>query len=327
MRRSRILAGLIAVVAMSGATTTQAETDECPTFFPDLRCDRSGRYEGFVMPMSSPYLFEDPFITTNISIHGIWHDFPESSVFDGGDAWVMAVQARIAITDRLALIATKDGYVWLDSKNGILDDEEGFFDISAGLKYAIIDRPDDNFIVSGIARIDIPVGDDEVFSGNGDGVFIPSMSGAWGLGNFHVIADLGGRIPFDRDKESTSFFYHLHLDYAVLPFLVPFIELSGTHWTDSGDGSFGVDTTLAPPLNNVSLSTAQAVVGTGAFEGADIVNLGSANVAGHDLVTLAMGVRLPVIDHVSLGVAYELPITHRQDIFNQRVSMNLTLEF
>lgn len=309
------------------ATAAHASGDDCPIFFPDLRCDRSGRYEGFVMPMASPYLFEDPFITTSISGHGIWHDFPENSIFEGGDAWVAALQLRLAITDRLAFIAVKDGYVFLDSENPILDDEEGFFDISAGLKYAIVDMPEDNFILSGIARIDIPVGDDEVFSGNGDGVFIPSISIAWGAANFHVIADLGGRVPFDRDKESTSLFYHLHLDYAIASFLVPFVELGGYHWTDSGDGSLGVDTTLAPPLDTVSLSTAQAVVGTGAFEGADLVNLGSANVAGHDLVTLALGVRFPLGRHVSFGVAYELPITHRKDIFNQRVSTNLTLEF
>jgi len=316
-----------AAFALLIGSAARADDDGCPTFFPDFSCDRSGRYEGFVMPMASPYLFEDPFITTGVSAYGIWHDFPESSVFDGGDAWVVAVQARVAITDRLALIATKDGYVFLDSKNGVLDDEQGFFDIGAGLKYAIVDRPEDDFILSGIARLDIPVGDDEVFSGNGDGVFVPSLSGAWGIGNLHLIGDLGGRIPFDRDKESTSLFYHLHVDYAIAPFLVPFAELSGIHWTDSGDGSFRVDTTLAPPLDTVDLSTAQAALGTGSFEGIDLVNLGSADVGGHDLLTLAFGVRFPVIAHTSFGVAYEFPITHRQDLFNQRVSMNLTVEF
>jgi hypothetical protein len=323
--RNRVWAAAVVIVFIAAAA--HSAEDDCPTLFPDLRCDRSGRYEGFVMPMASPYLFEDPFITTSLSGHGIWHEFPNNSVFNGGDAWVVALQARLAITDRLAFIATKDGYVFLDSNNPILDDEQGFFDISAGLKYAIIDMREDSFILSGIARIDIPVGDDEVFSGNGDGVFIPSVSSAWGAGNFHVIADLGGRVPFDRGKESTSLFYHLHLDYALAKFLVPFVELSGYHWTDSGDGTLKIDTTLAPPNDTVSLSVAQAVTKTGAFEGADLVNLGSRNVAGNDLVTLAFGVRLPIVRHVSFGAAYEFPITNRKDIFNQRVSMNLTLEF
>jgi len=319
----------IGLCMATALTTTAARSadEECPTFFPDFRCDRSGRYEGFVMPMSSPYLFEDPFITTSLSAHGIWHDFPKSSVFNGGDAWVAALQARVAVTDRLAFIATKDGYVFLDSHNPVLDDEEGFFDISAGLKYAIIDRPEDNFILSGIARIDIPVGNDQVFSGNGDGVFTPSVSTAWGIENFHVIADLGGRIPFDRDKESTSLFYNLHLDYGIASFLVPFAELNGYHWTDSGDGTFAVDTTLAPPNDTLPLGIAQTALGTGRFEGADLVNLGSQNVGGHDLVTLAFGLRFPIGRHISLGFAYEFPITHREDIFKQRVSSNLTLEF
>jgi hypothetical protein len=318
---------LLVCAALVGGIASAKGPDACPKLFPDFRCDRHGRYDGFVMPMIAPFLFEDPFITTNVSIHGIRHESPEDSVFRGGDAWVMAVQARVAITDRLAFVATKDGYVWLDNDHPILDDEQGFFDIGAGFKFAVIDRPEDNFILSLIARLDIPVGDDEVFSGNGDGVFVPSVSTAWGVGNFHVIADLGGRIPFDRDKESTSLFYHLHLDYAVLPLFVPFIELAGLHWTDSGDGTMRIDTTLASPLNRVTLNTAQAVLATGSFEGADIVNLGSRNVAGHDLITFAAGIRFPIHEHVSLGAVYEVPITHREDIFNQRVSMNLTFEF
>ena len=75
-RTESVFAGCFVVIALLAATGATAETEECPTFFPDLRCDRSGRYEGFIPTMASPYIFEDPFITTNISAHGIWHDFP-----------------------------------------------------------------------------------------------------------------------------------------------------------------------------------------------------------------------------------------------------------
>ncbi len=58
--------------------------ERCSEFFPDFNCDdREARYEGFIPPTSMPYLFEDPFITTEVSVHAIWHDFPWDSVFRG----------------------------------------------------------------------------------------------------------------------------------------------------------------------------------------------------------------------------------------------------
>lgn len=313
----------VLVLLLLAATPARAEQPEdCPLWFPDFRCERSGRFEGFVTPMASPFLFEEPFITTGVSVWGMWHDYPGDSVFQGGEAWAVAVQARVAITDRLAFIATKDGYALHRPDNPILHNAEGFLDISAGFKYALVEMPEKNFILTPSLRFDIPTGSSDLFSGNGDGVAIPAISLGWGTGNFHLIADLGGRIPFDGDAESTSLFYHLHADYAVTKKLVPFVELSGYHWTGSGDGSLGVDTALG----RVNLSTAQALLGTGPFEGADLVNLGSAGIAGANLVTLSFGVRIPLSEHVMLGAAYEFPVTSREDIFRQRASLNVAFE-
>jgi hypothetical protein len=305
-----------------GAAPVRAAED-CPTWFPDFRCERSGRYEGFVMPMAMPYLFEDPFITTNISIHGIYHDFPDDSVLDGGGAGVLAIQARVALTDRLAFIATKDGYVWLRPGHRLLRDQQGFFDITAGLKYALIDMPEENFILSPSLRFEAPTGSSDMFSGNGDGVAIPAVSVAWGVDRFHVIADLGGRIPFDRSDESTSIFYNLHVDYAVHQYFVPFLEVNGTHWTDDGDGGLTIHT----KIGDLPLRTVQTALNTGRGEGNDVVNLGSQGVDGNDIVTLAVGARFPVMKHVSAGLAYEFPLTTREDLFQQRYTANLTFEY
>jgi hypothetical protein len=149
----------LAVALCAAAPAFAESTTECPTWFPDLSCDRQGRYEGFIPPMTMPYLFEEPFITTGLSGYSIWHEFPNESSFQGGDAWIIALQARIAITDRLALIATKDGYAFLQpDDDSELHDENGFFDISAGLKYALIDRPEDDFILTPSVRLELPVG-------------------------------------------------------------------------------------------------------------------------------------------------------------------------
>ncbi|MFQ5415935.1 MAG: hypothetical protein ACE5FL_02690, partial [Myxococcota bacterium] len=79
---SKRIAGVFAAIAASLFATAPAHaaTEGCPTWFPDFQCERSGRYDGFVMPISHPYLFEDPFITTGINLVGIWHDYPQGSV-------------------------------------------------------------------------------------------------------------------------------------------------------------------------------------------------------------------------------------------------------
>lgn len=300
------------------------ESTECDEWFPDFQCeDRDGRYDGFVMPMQMPYLFEDPFITSGLNLVGIWHDYPNGSALGGGEIWVLALQARLAITDRLAFIATKDGFVFHRPNSPLLSNKEGFFDIAAGFKYALIDMPERNFILTPSFRIDIPVGQRKVFSGNGGGEAIPAVSAAWGVGDFHVIAQLGGRIPFKGDKESSQFFWNAHLDYALLPWLVPFFEVGGMHYTSSGDGSLGIDTSLG----QLPLSTVQAALGTGPFEGADVANLGSQAISGADIYIGTFGVRAPIGEHVSLGVSYDVPFSERKDIYKQRVSMMLTYEF
>jgi len=92
--------GLLALALPAGAE------EACDAWFPDFNCERSGRFDGFEKPIVAPYLFEDPFISTNAVPYFMWHDFPEQSVFDGGALYATAVQLRLAVTDRVAIIAT-----------------------------------------------------------------------------------------------------------------------------------------------------------------------------------------------------------------------------
>lgn len=302
---------------------SHGDSQACSAWFPDFHCEREARWDGFAMPIASPYLFEDPFITTGLYAYGMWHDFPGDSVFGGGDAWVAALQARIAITDRLAFIATKDGYAFFDPGNDVVfRDTDGFMDISAGFKYALIQEPESNFLLTPSLRIDIPVGNDQVLSGNGDGMLIPAISGGWGIGRFAAIGDLGGQIPFDGNKEGAMLFYHLSLQAALHEYFIPLLELSGYHWTDGGDGTRKVDT----KLGTLTVAQAQSALGLGSFEGADVVSLGTGGVEGNDLVTLSAGARIPIGYGVTFGAAYEFPLTKREDIFHQRVTMTLTFE-
>lgn len=326
--------GMGALLLFASADAARA-LPPCPTWFPDFRCERHGRYDGFVPPMMHPYLFEDPFITTGLSVWGVWHEFPDDSILQGGrnapdaiteqgDLWLAAVQARIAITDRVAFIATKDGWVDFSPGLSLIDEDEGFTDITAGIKVAAIDDRENNFIVSPSLRYQIDLGDHGIAQGNGAGVFIPDVSLGWGIDRFHVLADLGGQFPINTDAQSTSLFWHLHLDYAVHKYFVPFVEFGGFQYLDGGEGRLRVKLKGG---NHLQLRAAQALLGTDPEEGYDYANLGSRGVAGEHVAAWAVGVRVPVTQHLILGASYERPFTDNRDVLEQRVTVNATLEF
>jgi hypothetical protein len=298
--------------------------ESCEAWFPDFSCDRSGRFAGYHKPIVQPYLFEDPFVTTNAVPYFLWHDFPEQSVFDGGALYAAAVQLRVALTDRVALIATKDGYVWNRNGNPLLEDSQGFMNIAAGVKVALWQDREAGRILSGVLRIEAPTGSSDQHQGHGDGMAVPSLSGAFSTGPVRWITDLGAQIPFDGRELSSSLFYHLYAGLDVTPRVQPFVQLSGLRWLESGDGSLPIRLKSGGTLD---LDTVQNVLGTGPFEGADLVNLGSPQVDNLDLITAAVGLHVPLGEGVTFSLAYERPITEPKGIFQQRVTSALVLEF
>jgi hypothetical protein len=332
---------LIAMLSAGVLATAVRAEPTCRAFLPDFGCDREGRPVGHVAPMSMPYLFEDPYITTELNLVGIYHNFPSDSVFNGGEAGVIALQARLALTDRLAFIATKDGFMVNRPDHPWLKNEDGFMDITAGFKYAVIDDRERGLIVTPSLRVEIPVGNADVFQGSGKGVFIPGISVGWGPKDIHLISDIGAQLPVDGHKDSTSVYYNIHLDQAFevdfIPgadYIVPFLELNGMVWVDSGNGSTKVDLKSPPaPAQHVSLKTAQGILhGAGVtrdqrFEGADVANLGSSGMAGEDLVTFAWGVRVPLRNRMTTGFAYERALSQRKDIFEQRATWMVDYQF
>ncbi len=324
---SAIQCAVLLWVGVGLASPAFAEREECPTFFPDFFCERQARPDGSVMPMSFPYLFEDPYITSGVNFVGIWHEFPDDSVFMGGQIGVLALQIRLAITERLAFIATKDGYAFLDSDNPLIRDDEGFFNLGLGFKYAAWTWQGENqsAIVTPSLRYEIPSGQQDVLQGTqGDGILIPAVSWAYQHGNWHVVSALGGNAPLDDEKNSSNLFYNFHVDHSfpvggdVLRFIVPFIELSGIHWAGSGDGSRNVKTTIG----GVPIGAAAP-----GFEGVDVINLGNSNVKGNEFITMGWGVRLPLAWGLDVGASYERPLTDREDLWEQRVTLNVTWEF
>jgi hypothetical protein len=296
----------------------------CDEWFPDFHCDRSGRFEGFHKPIVAPFLFEDPFITTNAVPYFTWHDLPSDSAFDGGSLYAAALQLRVALTDRVALIATKDGYVWNRNDQELLGHSQGFLNIAAGAKVRLWQDAEQERILSGVLRVELPTGSSDQYQGYGNGLIIPSLTGAFRTGPLRWMADFGSQIPISGDKQSSSLFYHLYADVEVCSWIRPFAQVSGLYWIESGGGKLPLNLENGP---TITLSDAQAALGTGPFEGADVANLGSTRVDNQSLITGALGFHVPVSDHVTFSVAYERPITRPKYIFEQRVTSALVIEF
>ena len=308
------------------ARNAEAAEDDCSdNWFPDITCkDREARFEGMSQPMGMPFIFEDPFITTGANLVGIYHESANNGGFTSTDTGIMALQLRLAITDKLAFIATKDGYAWIDHSTDVLDDERGFLNMTVGFKYAMIESEEHRFILSPAVRYEIPLGQDQVYQGNNDGIFIPSASFAWGpLDGLNMIGGLGGQVPVDSGRESTSVFYNLHIQYEVFDWLFPFVEVNGITWTNSGDGSLKIDT----DLGQVPIDAAQTVLNTGGFEVAEVANLGSKNMQGRSLITMGWGLRFPIAEQLSLGVLYERGLEGKRHFFKNRFTTMATFEY
>ncbi len=334
---------LTSAIGLGTPQTSQAEAaDECGewTWFPDFRCEgRQARPDDAFNPVGMPYLFEDPHITTGLNFAYIYHRLPDEGAlgvaFDGGGAHVLSLQIRLALTDRLAFIATKDALTMLrPGSASVIAEDTGIFDMTVGFKYALFESKENNFILAPAVRYEIPLGSKRLFQNYGSGAFIPSASFRWGLGKLglegaNLVGSLGGQVPIDDDRNVRSLFYNIHLDYgfkvenSVVKYVVPFVELNGIHYTSSGSGTNPI---FLRGGGTLPLGAAQAALGTGAFEGVDIANLGSPGINGADVVVMGGGFRIPTTWGISFAVMYEGPVSARKDIHDQRFTFMATWE-
>ncbi|NOT01864.1 MAG: hypothetical protein HOP29_14715 [Phycisphaerales bacterium] len=262
----------------------------------------------FADPVGHPYFFESPFIETSLRPIYLWHDFPTSSQISGGQANVWATQVRIALTDRLALIATKDG--WTELNAGILERSSGWNDFTVGAKYAFIVDEAEEFVLTGGMRWEWHNGNRDVLQGgdSGDNELSPFISFAKAFGRWNLIGTVNGRLPMDHNDANFILNWDLHLDCEIapetLPGLHPLIELHALHYLSNADRL---------PLS----------VG-----GLDYGNIGSSDVAGSSVFWGELGFRWKLTPNVSWGVAYGFPISNpSNDVFNQRVTTDFIFSF
>ena len=271
--------------------------------------NHSSRLDQMASPIIDPVNFEDPRIQSEARLIYLNHELDDDFATGGGNIQIVALQLRYALNDRWALVANKDGYVWVDPDNeipGVVEEEDGIGNIGGGVKYAFY--MDSDAIMSAHLRYEFPVGDDEVLQGEGDGVLQPAVSAAYGLcGNSTLMWSAGFRLPID-DEDSTFFDADLHWDYRIdtgAGAFYPNLEANIIHVVDGGE-RLGI-----------------------ADEGQDYFNLGASEADGKTIVVGGVGARYRFTHDLDVGASYQVPLTSGSgsNIIDWRVITDLIYRF
>lgn len=288
-------------------------------------------FYGFVSPVSNPTIFEDPRSLTEIrpifAYHQIPSSFPVAGV-GGGDAYVVAAQLRLAITDRFSFIATKDGYTWVNLQNQALrgavaqanhGSSNGWANLAFGFKGTLWQHADEDNLamVSAGLRYEAPSGNKSVWQGYGKGQLNPFLSAMWGNDRLHIMAYTGPRLALSG-VNSSFYDFSFHADYRFENFY-PLVEVNWVQCLTGGNGGI--------PLSTV-------VDG----EGFDFFNFGATEAGGTGVATMALGARWRATDHKALwrpieiadrvgvidfGTTVEFPLTSQKWLFDWRITTDM----
>lgn len=309
LRASQISArcALAAIIASGLAAGAHADKDDPLAFF------KKGSFAGeenprYVPPVTNPLFNETPFITTEIRPIYIFNAIPEDFVTDGGEIHVIAAELRLALTDRLGFFASKDGFVDANF-DSVLPDENGFANISAGLKYALYhDKATQSILTVGF-EYEVPLGDIETggieLQGAGDGFVDVFVAGATTIGKFGLESNAGFNIAIDGGTDTSIFHFAAHVDYELTPKFYPLVELNV--FTPFNDGN-----RITGPLAGL--------------DGVDLVNFGSSS--RDTTVTGAAGFRYRFSKNIIVGFGAETAFTNdSSSILDWRLTSDITLHF
>ncbi len=294
----------------------------------DLDLDGSvGKGEHKYVPaISNPLFNETPYITTEVRPIYLHQKMPSNQAgLFGGSINLVAAEIRIALTDNLGIIATKDGFGWIDfdnTSNGSaagINDPEGLANISLGLKYAFHNDVENGSIATVGVEYEPPSGtlsigtslayplDNVDLQESGDGFVNVFLTGAKRYEKWGFQASAGVNAAIDTDHDSSLIHYTLHADYELFEGFYPMVSLNGF--------------TIYNEANRPGM-TAAAVAG---FDGVDLVNLGCSIDCG-TVLTAAGGIRMRATDNLIFGLGLEKSIA-RQDLMDWRTYADMVIHF
>lgn len=296
LRRSSRLAGALALIALA-ASPLSAQTF---TLFGDPPKAITGD-DKFVAPVTSPYYSENSFISSDVRAWYVHHSFNGDSIL-GPDSSAndYAAQVRLALTDRLQLVAYKDGY--LDYEGSVVN-SEGWNDVAAGLKWQWY-RDDELKLYSAFgAGYEFCWGESRALQNDGEARVWGSVDK--GFGKLHTGATLNYRFATSDDNRDNGncdiLSWHLRADYRVTEYFSPVVEFNGYHVTNDSDSGL--------PLN-----------------GADVVNFGATD--ADPTISAGFGLELRINESLAVRGAYEVPLTDNDDsLYGTRLTFSLMFEF
>jgi len=128
----------------------------------------SDPFDRFIKPISNPVYFDEATNRTYVNIVHVLQQLPNHINTNAGrlpldgTLNVTATRINFAVNDRLSIIAAKAGYVDFDP-DATLSGGNGWLDVGAGLKYAFILDPDDEFVLSGKVLFEFSNGSRDLF--------------------------------------------------------------------------------------------------------------------------------------------------------------------
>lgn len=260
-------------------------------------------FDGFIDTLTNPVLSKDPRSSTYARFLFVNNNIPADHPIGGGNIQVYGLQVNVALTDRLAFIADKDGGARIAPRNG--PSTSGFLNVAAGLKYTFIRDVETQTLAAVGFMYEIPSGEANVQQNQGAGSITPFLTfGKEFNRNWHVLHTIGHFTPL-RAPDGSGFLYNsFHIDRQVFGWLYPLAEFNWFWYTSGGrrtPTAFG--------------------------EGDGLVNFGTRGQAGAHLVTGAFGAKAAVCRNLLVGAAFEVPLSNRKDILNQRFTLQVTARY
>ena len=268
-------------------------------------------FDGFISPVTNPFLFEDPRSLTEARPIFIYQKMPNGQLdFRGGNISFFGVQGRVAFTDRLSFVFNKLGGIWVNpGSDSTIKSQSGFAELWFGPKYTFIRNEETGSLVAGGLQFQVPVGSTNAYQSNGTLSLVPYVSAAQNLfrdfsaGGFNVMGSTG--YSFSTTKARSDYYYLSgHIDWDVLNChrFYPLFEMNYFLMTKSGN------------TTNIGV------------EGRDLINFGG-QAGGKGMLTGAFGARLKISENSQIGTAFEIPFAGPKDLFQYRFTLDFILRY
>jgi hypothetical protein len=270
------------------------------------------QFDTFISPVTHPFYFEDPRSLTEVRPIFMYERTPGSTpIFAGGNIEWLGLQARLALTERLSFVLSELGYIWVHphAPTAAVPGGSGFSELHLGPQYTFIRNDCTGTLFAGGLQFEIPTGSASTAQDTGTLSVTPYFSfgqafGETKVGRFHFLNTTGYSFAVDRER-TDRFFSSFHLDFDVgnCHKFYPLIELNWIVYPVSGD---------ARPVP---------------FEGADLINFGSTEIAGKNELTLAFGARYKFCEAIQLGAAFEFPLLTNKELEQWRLTVDVIFRY